>query len=1077
MLRHHHQHFLDDGWTESEIAQLVKLGVRSVSRDEADQLRGCQSPSGGIWFPFAGEFGQLRPDTPWPNSGKYLGAAGEASSDYIWLPPGATIGSTPITEGFKDAAFPTIRAGLPVAAIPGVWFVEKVVPKGCGCPIIFDSDAWTNAGVLQALIQGALHTGGSVAIVPGDPAAKRGLSEYLAGSSPDAAQQLMAELLASALPPANLFECWIDRLVAEPLQPIRGLGYGDQRLAPGDDEYAAALCKKILRLGELVGGVAAAATAQERFWRAYRAALNAKLARQQVYSLDDAPVGEFAPLEWPTQRTMIALNGTVGTAKTSMGIFGLVRAGLEQDKRILIIAPTQALCGNTAHRLRQALPLAESQICTHLEEGWERSDVLITCPESLHKAAEKRWDAVVFDEVNESIPRLIEGSLCRAPRAARAALKEVLAQAHAIVLAQDTLYRPVVALVARLAGLLIEEIQFIHRRRPQASNEIILYSDYLTWAEALQQAQANDDRIIVPSASQAKLRQIEEWLGGEGIQIIDKPDTESDVRAAFMANPDQFIATYGPRLLGFSPTANSGLSMEQLYFHKQFEYLSAKETASSALQRGARYRPALDQVPRHIYSRNGGIATTAASIPWEVLSPEYWRSILGYDNTATIAARLKPLGLDEVARLTLADRLALAVEFPEIAEIKAIQAREVYFKSECLAAEFTAAGYRLTTAAPLDKAAKGKISAELREAQETVMGRNSQHLSKAPRIAEAEVKVPQAIARWEGGLDPASPTEGRWFAAWDMERKLGDIQDLDNPEFWGAGYLDARGYIAALQLRAVLKLAWEDPAQFSELLEWQALRAIAISPPPLPCPQRSLELAVLLQHCPGLRAAVEGEMSEWDKNTPIIQAAKRWAIANAETLARLTKHSQRIHGLQFTPKTYDVQVLSRLLGLLGLETTKDGKDGEVRIYRLKTATDVEALIAKRQAEGKDSRKEARAKWRLENMERLLDALSAQIQAKAAATAADWLREIEALAPTDSAQQRFSEVFPSTEALPQPDLPDDPPLPLRPGAKVRRIGRAGWTGCFEGLETAGWALVRWFGDATASSVPLIELQAV
>ncbi|MEY3299087.1 MAG: hypothetical protein RLZZ597_2347 [Cyanobacteriota bacterium] len=222
----HYQHFLDDGWTDSEIAQAVARGVRSVDQIEASRLLGYPAPSGGIWFPFSDTFGQLRPDQRWyidcktgqkKETGKYIHRKGGAGPSALWMPSGITKPKdlAAVTEGWKDAARPYLAQSIPIGAIPGVSWAAKVLPKGCGVDLVFDSDAWINAQVMSDLITGGLHTRGKVAIVPGEPTAKRGLTEFVNDGGE------VAELLKSAKTPKALFLEWLGFLVATPLQPIK----------------------------------------------------------------------------------------------------------------------------------------------------------------------------------------------------------------------------------------------------------------------------------------------------------------------------------------------------------------------------------------------------------------------------------------------------------------------------------------------------------------------------------------------------------------------------------------------------------------------------------------------------------------------------------------------------------------------------------------------------------------------------------------------------------------------------------------------------------------------------------------
>jgi hypothetical protein len=184
----HRDHLLSDGLTESHIYLLVKdYGVRSIGEIEARELgfvvadekrkntKGTVSSS-GIYFPFRGEFGQLRCDNPPIIKGKrrkYLSPIGQQSQ--AWLPDSANV----VTEGFKDAAAGTFHGRIATGAIAGVSHYRKALPQKGGHTLLFDSDGWTNPSVFAALVSAAAWTGGKIQLIPeieGQP--KAGLCEY-----------------------------------------------------------------------------------------------------------------------------------------------------------------------------------------------------------------------------------------------------------------------------------------------------------------------------------------------------------------------------------------------------------------------------------------------------------------------------------------------------------------------------------------------------------------------------------------------------------------------------------------------------------------------------------------------------------------------------------------------------------------------------------------------------------------------------------------------------------------------------------------------------------------------------------
>ena len=1074
----HYQHFLDDGWTDSEIAQAVDLGVRSVDPIEASRLLGYPAPSGGIWFPFSDTFGQLRPDQPWYidrktgqriETGKYIHRKGGAGPSALWMPPDVTKPTqlAAVTEGWKDAARPYLAQSIPIGAIPGVSWAAKVLPKGCGVPFIFDSDAWINADVIGGLISAGLHTRGKVAIVPGEPTAKRGLTEFVNDGGN------VAKLLEDARTPKALFLEWLAFLVANPLQPIKN--------APtvADIHRRVGTIAKRLRMGKAIKAWF------RQHWAAYKTALNAKLQAEQVLGYDNAPIGEFEPLEVSPrgQRRLIALNGQMGTGKTSKAILGAVRSALKRGQRVLWIVPTRFLSKNSENRLKEYLADAgiHATVACHLDKNPDpNAQVWVTCGESLHQAPSGLWDVLVGDEANEWVPRLLLGTLGKNPLAARAAFLERLQGATTIILANDGIYRSVLDCVRRLANMPADRVEIISRRRQPKPMKIMLYQGqdgFYAWADQHRKAYQAGHKVSFPSGGQQMMRRIERWLNVDGLTCVDRPDTPPELRAEIAANPDQWLAQHQPQGLGWTPLFGSGISIEKYPFTIQFEYVAAGESSSSALQRGSRVRAALGGgkiETRHVFVQDKGMPTQPHTMPLETLRPDFWRMALSQPK-GQAEALLSPLGLGEVGKAADAGHVAPIDEFPELAEMMAIQARETHLKLECLKAEWAFCGWTVEDAPALDEDAAKAIAAELREVSEAILLEESDNRAKAPTKVEAAESHPDELERYEAGGEPTTPYEGRLFDAWAVEDRIGAIQQLSDPQFWASFRMDAPQAINQAVLRMVVELAIHHPDQFAEWRQWAALKTVAVGniTPPLPVSTRILERAALLAQCPGVAQVLDSTLTQWDKKTPVVIAAHRWAVANAERLAQTTAHSQRNNGLQFTRRTYTVQALHRLLGEIGIEIEECGQVARIHQYRIKTVADVTEAIQEALAKGNDTRRLERDAYRLDQFPNIVDAARSVAMDRTLQWATVAPEIIEALGP---AQNFSKEESISTEVLCSPSEPT-PTAPFRPGDRVRKRGAVGWTGLFAGLDRAGYAIVRWFGDAVDSLIGLDSLESI
>jgi hypothetical protein len=174
LVENHRQHLIEEGFSDRQIGQLMKWGVRTIgTAKEAHELKLSQKVT-GIWFPFGQEFGQLRVDQPKPENPKYLSPFNVRAQ--VWTPPGER--AEIITEGYKDAAAGTLMGGIATGAIGGV-SQYQCLTKDSNQMIVFDADGWKNPTVFGCLIKAGMWTGGKIAIVSEEYGPKAGLLEYL----------------------------------------------------------------------------------------------------------------------------------------------------------------------------------------------------------------------------------------------------------------------------------------------------------------------------------------------------------------------------------------------------------------------------------------------------------------------------------------------------------------------------------------------------------------------------------------------------------------------------------------------------------------------------------------------------------------------------------------------------------------------------------------------------------------------------------------------------------------------------------------------------------------------------------
>lgn len=207
----HREHLLSEGFTNDEIEELRRYGLKSVSAADCLEhgikkwMGSRYVTDGGIWMPFHREYQQVRLNTPLNVDGKKLRYLGPSKPVKAWFPSHKY---EAITEGWKDAAKPTVL-GVPTAAIVGVHNIIYSIPQGCKKPIIFDSDGWRNPQVIHGLITGAIWTGGKINLFPEMPDyPKGGACEFFKSGHTIFEYKALIE---EALSPQEFLEVWVSK--------------------------------------------------------------------------------------------------------------------------------------------------------------------------------------------------------------------------------------------------------------------------------------------------------------------------------------------------------------------------------------------------------------------------------------------------------------------------------------------------------------------------------------------------------------------------------------------------------------------------------------------------------------------------------------------------------------------------------------------------------------------------------------------------------------------------------------------------------------------------------------------------
>jgi hypothetical protein len=827
-----------------------------------------------------------------------------------------------------------------------------------------------------------------------------------------------------------------------------------------------------------------------------RAAIAAAFDKQHKLS-GPVEVGTFPELALPMQgqRVLTLLDGQKMTRKTSVGLKSVVSQSLAQGISGAIYVDTRVLGRALVSELRRILPQPfKGQIFTidqwlNLDEAGDddKPDTfwIVACPESAYKLADLEPKIVCFDEANESIPRVQSGQLGLYPAQSRATIKQQLSEADMVVLAQEGLYRPTVAAVQRWGNFDPSQVQVIRRRRVPTSMAINLYMEespvstegegwdgvkkstpktapnpaFYTWFDHYAQAQGQGP-VIGPTGSEGKGRVIDRVLRQAypdiKSQVLDGKHTPPKIRRDFADTPKAFAPVRNLGRLEYSPTLNSGVSIEGTYFHAQFEYIRAFETASSASQRGERYRDAIKGErlkKRDVYISTRGLP---ALPPVEVFTADYWKDLLRKPDQADAISLAKQMGVEH-----LAERLDReeTEDWQELPQFMAIAARETFFKTELLIQEWESNGWTVNRCAP-SMDAHAAWSDQFYAVGQGVIEQQSRTLAKAKGKQIEEIT---------GAI---GATKGR---KWALGESLGqDCKLLKDPQ-WVEAWVIASGdrSLYQLQVRALVRMAHDAPDEWAELSRQFALSALAYGEvkdlPTLPCSARVFEQARLLKDAPGLYPAIVGDLATWTNMDIITRDAAIWARDRAKTMARFTQHNQRINGLQFTPKTPDIKCFHKLLGMVGLDghcTGRQSTGGRLWQYRLQTAGDLDAALAKATESGRPHDVQ-RQRYRLETDSEVYSTLEAVLTGRIRSEAAAWATVADQLKTAPSRTSVVDSL--TTEVL---DVPQ-----ITPGTLVRKRGVNGWRGPVVELQPGGLALVHWGGDTSPSLAPLASLEEV
>ncbi|MEP0959905.1 hypothetical protein [Microcoleus sp. FACHB-1515] len=183
---------------------------------------------------------------------------------------------------------------------------------------------------------------------------------------------------------------------------------------------------------------------------------------------------------------------------------------------------------------------------------------------------------IILDEPDQTFKQILDGKTCGDSHAFtlnrfRALLQYAREQKGWIVLSLDGLTNLELDLIREASGLEVVEF-FRFDRTDTAAREYTLYDHpSATWSETKDRLH-NGENLVIVSDSDKWLRETEQMAISEGIPsekiyIIDSQTSQEPWAKEFSLDPDAFIAKYDPRIIGYSPSVNSGVSLDDKVGH------------------------------------------------------------------------------------------------------------------------------------------------------------------------------------------------------------------------------------------------------------------------------------------------------------------------------------------------------------------------------------------------------------------------------------------------------------------------------------------------------------------------------
>jgi len=638
--------------------------------------------------------------------------------------------------------------------------------------------------------------------------------------------------------------------------------------------------------------------------------------------------GRYIPsgtLQLPQTAGIVLIDGSMGVGKTSTALKELV----EQHRRQHPTSFRGLLTPRNALGRQSATVLGLPHHTTFKGFGPCPNEVTL-CPESGWRFPTKRLPdgppLLLIDEVSQLLHQVLEGKTSGQNHALnlcwlRSLFEWVKEQGGWIVLSEDGITNLEIDLITQASGLEIVEFLKFERTDRGSRNITLFSSPSLTWA-AIKKRLSKGENLIIASDSAKWLRQTREMaiafgIDPDDIRIIDSESSLEEWAQQLSTNPDQWIAKHRPRILGYSPTFQQGISIADPNGHFQSMAIHLVHLDwRSAKQMPERLRT---DVPRFGYVKPSGARTDKffSSCRPEVIVRDFYRNIEGVGKLTQFAqyAQSKEVTDADGVPLDLVEaiaRLKASEQDPDsdfgfwLHHYARYQARGTYNRltlRESLVELWEARGYNV-------QRIEGIAKAEIEERQR-ISGRLA--IAKATTFAQLDsAEMPLTEAR--SILEELEATQEQRELAHKrlLQDKLPGV-DLNDPQFILKALVENNG-----RFLKTAELLWM--AQNPEATQWldrwtwineftQATRrGQLVSYNRLSF--RSGQ-AKLLNECP-LQPFIDGIVQEWDNNSQEAIAVHQWAVLHRHQFRRYLR-------LNISEDHPPVKTVNKLLRKLGYE--------------------------------------------------------------------------------------------------------------------------------------------------------------